>query len=212
MEVPPPPPPPVAVPEVKRRAGDEQDGNRYVRQSGEREETELVELHSEGGLREAARQLLEEKWPKADEAREAQLQQSCAELPLGLVLREKKGEKTVGFVMLLRCVEEERGVIAESVVVAEQARGMGYGRVLMESMHAKARALGFEQVYLCTRDKRDFYQHLGYTICPPVTPKTAAAQLVDSQAVDKLKGLFGGGNPTQSDYLWLKTSLPSSLM
>jgi N-acetylglutamate synthase-like GNAT family acetyltransferase len=109
--------------------------------------------------------------------------------------------------MLLRCVEDSEAVIAESVVVAERVRGRGYGRVIMELMHAQAQSLGFQTVYLCTRDKRDFYQHLGYEVCSAVTPKTAASELIDSSAVNKLKGVFGGGDPTQSEYLWLKISL-----
>lgn len=212
---PPPPLPPAAV--ALKSAGDEVDGNRYVRRpQSDPRPVRLVALHRQQpphrhSMEEQVKRLLAEKWPKTDQVRDGQLARSCDALPLSLVLlmtvkEEEETEAVVGHAMLLRCVEDAKGVIAESVLVAEHLRGMGYGGHLMRLMHEHAVNLGFETVYLSTRDKRDFYQHLGYELCEAVSPHSAASSRVDRDALERLKGAFGGGG-AQSQYVWLRKCL-----
>ena len=206
MQGSPPPPAPAAVSRVA--SGAETLGNEYRRQSGERRPCRLVPLHalSEAHVR-LAGQLLGEKWPRAEETRLAQLASSRDELPVSLVLVSDDGEaeELLGHVRLQRCVEDARGVIAESVVVWQRLRGLGYGGLLMRLMHDFARRHGFATVHLCTQDKRAFYEHLGYRLAGPVSPLSSASQLVDKDALSKLKGVFGAGH-TQ-EFVWLALSL-----
>jgi len=56
--------------------------------------------------------------------------------------------------------------IVENVIVDEQNRGLGFGRVLMDEAEARARAAGCYKIALTSNQKRDdahrFYSRLGY--------------------------------------------------
>lgn len=57
----------------------------------------------------------------------------------------------------------------ESVIIRQNLRGSGYGRILMNKTEEYARACGFSILYLSTHDQHAFYGKLGYDFCPPVT-------------------------------------------
>ncbi|XP_077868281.1 N-alpha-acetyltransferase 80-like, partial [Saccoglossus kowalevskii] len=63
-------------------------------------------------------------------------------------------------------------------VVDKKRRGEGLGRKLMDLTEEHARNMGSHTMYLCTKDKQDFYQHLGYKYCDPVN--TLAAQMLET--------------------------------
>jgi predicted N-acetyltransferase YhbS len=215
MELPPPPPPapppPVPVMAAKGRvAGDEEENNRYVPRPRERDTRafRLVPLHEcDAGMLERVSTLLSERWPKGDRGASSQMAHSCDAFPTSLVLLESdNAQEPLGHLLLSRCLEDDRGLLAESVLVAAKLRGMGVGGRLMELMHAYARSKGFATVYLSTRDKRDFYMHLGYRpIERAVTARKAVGEGLDAEGLDKLKSVFGTGGGGQ--WAWLAFTL-----
>jgi hypothetical protein len=78
----------------------------------------------------------------------------------------------------------------------------------MEVMHSYLRERNVSCVYLSTSDKLNFYTHLGYEKCSPVTPLSSASQLVDTGGLNALKAAFGG-KPLSSfgRCIWLKRNL-----
>lgn len=203
---PPPPPPPSLL--SSGRVGDESDDNRFQRKPLQRLiSVRLVPLHHcSAPMLEAVNQLLSERWPKTDRS-SSQIQNSCDAFPVSLVMLEEGGDGVdpLGHVLLSKCVEDPAGLVAESVLVASCLRGGGMGRRLMELMHSYAKSRGFGTIYLSTRDKRDFYAHLGYVLCEPVSLASAVTAGEDrSNAMLKLKDVFGGAG---SKFLWMKLKL-----
>ena len=45
--------------------------------------------------------------------------------------------------------------------------------------------LGYKQAYLTTRDKNEFYAHLGYEYCEPIISLGSASQLLSDEHVRK---------------------------
>lgn len=206
--LPPPPPPPPGVSKFAiERPGDESDDNRFQKRCLDRQiEVVLTPLHEcASGMLERVFALLSERWPKSDRST-SQIGRSCDSFPVSLVLFDRECEsEPLGHVLLSRCVEDELGLLAESVLVTHRLRGGGIGRKLMELMHEYARQRGFNTVYLSTRDKRDFYAHLGYVVCAPVT---IASQITQerSSAMIKLKDVFGGASAGPK-FVWMKFDL-----
>lgn len=60
----------------------------------------------------------------------------------------------------------------EEVMAAEQRRGSGVGRALMEAVEDRARAAGAAYVALATRRAADFYAALGYEESAAYVKKT----------------------------------------
>jgi N-acetylglutamate synthase-like GNAT family acetyltransferase len=210
---PPPPPPPLLSPASQgvtdqQKVGDETDGNRYVRKAPERTVVAmLTPIHKLGpAMPSAVIALLSEQWPKYDRLSFSQIGSSCESFPVSLVMQEEGTfHVPIGHVLLSRCVEDAAGLLAESIVVSSKMRGTGLGRRLMELMHEYVRSRGFQTVYLATRDKRDFYSHLGYSICEPVTIASAVTAGEErSSAVSKLKDVFGGSD---LKVVWMKKAI-----
>lgn len=219
-ECPPPPPPPPPAPLAAHLglhgvAGDETEGNRYQRRNrpvDAPKELKLLGLHEcDKSMEERVMELLAEKWPKKDEARREQLRASREEMPVSLVLLEGGGGGgmlLVGHAMLLVTVEDPMALLAESVVVAQQFRGMGYGGTLMRLMHDYARRKGYRRIYLATKDKRDFYLHLGYVPAHhSVSAKSAANQKLNVEALAQLRDVLGGGSSQTGQLVWLVITL-----
>lgn len=58
---------------------------------------------------------------------------------------------------------EDSGTLIGSVVVADQLRGKGLGRTLMEELEKRAISMGLREAWLTTDDQEGFYSALGYT-------------------------------------------------
>ena len=67
------------------------------------------------------------------------------------------------------------------VVVPIDRRGQGLGRRLMGLAEDHARHHGYTEIYLTTKDKEGFYEHLGYQYCKPVN--TLNAQVTNAQII-----------------------------
>lgn len=146
--------------------------------------------------------ILCQKWPKADEHRMATFAKSSEDFPLTLVLLEDG--IAIGHVLCSRVCEFDDAVLVESVIVDEALKGMGYGRRLMDHVHNYLKTRGFKLVFLSSSEKVDFYAHLGYEKCGPVTPVSSVAQLVDTEGLNALKAAFGGEQSKSfGRYVWM---------
>jgi predicted N-acetyltransferase YhbS len=205
---PPPPPPRPPVLLIKDVPGDESEDNRFQKRVFEKRiDVEICPLHEcLPGTLDRVYALLSERWPKSDRST-SQIAHSCSSFPTSLVLFEQKlTSEPLGHVLLSRCVEDCFGLLAESVLVTERLRGGGLGRRLMELTHEYARVRGFKTVYLCSRDKRDFYGHMGYVSCNSVSVASAVTTGEErSSALNKLKDVFGGSS--SGKFVWMSLKL-----
>jgi N-acetylglutamate synthase-like GNAT family acetyltransferase len=164
------------------------------------------------GIRLAASELLDEQW--AGRNHERMVRRSCASLPCYLALLERERD-VVGHVAVLRVVGDERSVIVESVVVARVQRGRGFGRVLMAlaEQWIVENVDGVQCVYLSTRDRQGFYEHLGYE---PIDYAVSAVHTGVGDMHKRLEALQlkRGGGSTRSaagtTHSWYKKSIVNS--
>jgi len=56
-----------------------------------------------------------------------------------------------------------------------------FSETLCSSFHVTFCRLGLSTLYLCTHDKQDFYQHLGYQFCCPVLSFGSASNILSEQ-------------------------------
>ncbi|XP_022083069.1 N-acetyltransferase 6-like isoform X2 [Acanthaster planci] len=84
----------------------------------------------------------------------------------------------IGYCRLAKVISVPSSVLIESVVVPKNLRGQGLGRQLMELAETHAKMQGFTTMYLSTKDKQDFYAHLGYEFCKAVN--TLDAQILET--------------------------------
>ncbi|XP_007888426.1 wiskott-Aldrich syndrome protein family member 2-like [Callorhinchus milii] len=160
------------------------------------EELRIVPLHLCPELMETCADLINEEWKRSKASRIHSLQKSSNNFPVCLVLlrplkiADGTGSKTksqlVGHSKLSRVVGQASGLFVETVVVAKEYRGKGYGRKLMESTEAYAKFRGFKTLYLTTHDKQYFYFHLGYTLCKPVQNAGSMTTFVSMEMLERL--------------------------
>lgn len=94
------------------------------------------------------------------------------EFPTSLVLLRKTPQgnaEVVGHSRMNVVPRELDAVWVESVIIRQDLRGSGYGRILMNKTEEYAKVCGFSIVYLSTHDQQVFYGKLGYDFCPPVS-------------------------------------------
>ncbi|XP_058244657.1 N-alpha-acetyltransferase 80-like isoform X2 [Hemibagrus wyckioides] len=142
----------------------------------------IVPLHHRWDLLEACAELLNTQWQRSMGARLHSLRQSSDSYPACLVLL--KGDMLIGHARVSR-VLGSRSAFVESVVVRDDLRGQGYGRVLMEGVERYARTKGFTRLYLTTHDKQYFYAHLGFELSRPVQNVGTLASLMPMELLHK---------------------------
>lgn len=143
---------------------------------------DLIPLHKFPQYTERCIELLNEEWPRSVYARTLSLSKSCDQLPTSLILLNTTNENNnilFGHSKLCKIPNNEHECWLEGVVIFKSERGKGYGRILMEKTENYAKKIGFTTIYLSTHDKRDFYAHLGYFLCPPVVNLGANANLLN---------------------------------
>lgn len=91
-------------------------------------------------------------------------------MPTSLVLTTDNNRTVVGHLKLSPIATRSRACFVESVVVDRNQRGKGLGRLIMKYAEDYCRQyLLLSTVYLSTMDKVEFYEKIGYEICPPVS-------------------------------------------
>jgi len=134
----------------------------------------VEKLHEHPELLSKCCDLLNQEWPRSRAARMHSLQKSRPDLPCSLVMTpDASGEPpdVIGHSRLSILYAAPDACWIESVIVCEERRGQGLGKKIMEETETLAKSLGYKVAYLCTRDKLEFYSHIGYKQCEPVTPR-----------------------------------------
>ncbi|XP_038071822.1 N-alpha-acetyltransferase 80-like [Patiria miniata] len=134
-------------------------------------------LHRRPDLMDASVELLNAQWPRSKAARLHSLDKSCEGLPYSLVM-VNANNAVIGYCRLAKVISVPSSVLIESVVVPENLRGRGLGRRVMDLAESHAKRQGFTTMYLSTKDKQDFYAHLGYEFCKAVN--TLDAQMIET--------------------------------
>ncbi|XP_078270274.1 uncharacterized protein naa80 isoform X2 [Rhinoraja longicauda] len=160
------------------------------------EELRAVPLHYCPELVEACADLINEEWKRSKASRIHTLQKSSNSFPVCLVLKKilkdagstsiENRSQLVGHSKLSLVVGKSTGLFVETVVVAKEFRGKGYGRKLMEATEAYAKNRGFKTLYLTTHDKQDFYSHLGYVLTDPVQNAGSISTFMNMEFLEKL--------------------------
>merc|ERR1712226_201125 len=101
-------------------------------------------------------------WPQAD--RLSWLKRSNERFPLSFVLLNPVCVSVVGHVRLCMIADREDSVYIESVIVASNHRGKGYGSHLMKLTESECNKRGFKEAFLATSDKEAFYAHIGSSV------------------------------------------------
>ena len=99
------------------------------------------------------------------------LENSRDEFPIcfALVKENCSAIEVIGHSRLNLIPNKHDSIWVESVVIKEDHRGLGYGKILMLKTEAYAQMLGFQNCILSTHDKQSFYKRLGYDFCKSVT-------------------------------------------
>ncbi|XP_064489827.1 N-alpha-acetyltransferase 80-like isoform X1 [Ornithodoros turicata] len=131
---------------------------------------ELLELHNCPEFLDVCCKVLNAEWSRSYAAREHSLKKSNSDLPVSLILVERKESSTefLGHAKLTKVVGKPHSCIVESVIIVPQKRGRGLGKLLMIQVEDYARRKGFTHCHLNTFDKVEFYKHLGYVESTPV--------------------------------------------
>ncbi|KAG8185013.1 hypothetical protein JTE90_017037 [Oedothorax gibbosus] len=134
-------------------------------------ELSFVLLHERPEYLKDCAVLLSNQWKRSLSARIQSIEKSYKDLPDSLLLLESVDNepKVIGHSRLTRVLEDSDGCWIGSVVIAEEKRGLGFGKLLMQKSEEHAKQFGFLTAYLNTKDKQGFYEHLGYTYGEPVT-------------------------------------------
>ncbi|XP_044129098.1 N-alpha-acetyltransferase 80 [Bufo gargarizans] len=168
----------------------------------------LVPLHHHPDLTASCAKLLNQTWKRSLGARMHSLERSADEFPLCLVLVGAPEGPALGHARLCRVVGLQDSLFVESVVVSAELRGKGYGRKLMEATERYARGRGFQNLYLTTHDKQDFYHHLGYRLSEPVQNMGSLNSLLPATMIQKM--VASKTNPTSNHHPVSSTAPPSS--
>ncbi|KAL6065384.1 N-acetyltransferase 6 [Balamuthia mandrillaris] len=186
-------------------------GEQHLHYSDSEGGLKVVAAHEVDHLLQKAAELLNGHWKQGEEVRLAGLRKSCDTFPLHLLLVD--AEENVLAHSKLSHVDSHNGqgeaALIESVIVDPTLRGKGLGRIIMEATEKAAIERHCFTLYLSTADKQEFYRHLGFTECEPVTSLGSNAKQISSAQLSALARIFGGqGGPKQGiNQTWMKKVL-----
>ena len=173
-----------------------------------------VALHHATKYAEEAAALIGKQWNHKDREVErnirSMVQESKDNLPCHLALllkvpttpsteeveeevgHKEHGYEVVGHLKLVRAASRGDGTacIMYSLVVDEDLRGLGLGRLLTEEGEKYARELNISYMYLFTDDKVPFYEHIGYKQCEPISSLGKNASRLNVKQLSALENLF----------------------
>ncbi|RUS81682.1 hypothetical protein EGW08_010544 [Elysia chlorotica] len=135
------------------------------------EDFQVLPVHQHIHLQDECSEILNQQWPRSKAARNHSINKSTDTLPVSLAFVrhfENKADEVLGFSKISAVQGIKDAGLIESVVLREDNRGKGLGRVLMNLTEQYGHKLGIRRMYLSTKDKEGFYAHLGYEKCQPV--------------------------------------------
>ncbi|CAI4228046.1 unnamed protein product [Auanema sp. JU1783] len=138
----------------------------------------LVPLFDRQDLARKCINLLNEEWPRSDGSREHSQKKSCrSEPPMSFLLIRNIDDELVGHARVCNLPNKREGCWIESVIVSGKERSKGLGKLLMLETEKFVKRFGYNQAFLCTEDKEEFYRRCGYVECDPVIHSTAATSV-----------------------------------
>ncbi|KAH3745697.1 hypothetical protein Pelo_12879 [Pelomyxa schiedti] len=141
----------------------------------------LLKVHENRWVVDPLGDVLNSHWPRSKQNRTETLLKSNDGLPLHFALVLCDGKTVIGgysFAFVVHSpVTTPHPVGIENVLVSSQWRGRNYGTILLNHAQKTATEMGFDAIYLSTKDKHDFYAHHGFIDGPSVTitPSTTLA-------------------------------------
>lgn len=119
--------------------------------------------------------LLNQEWPRSYGSRQHSQEKSCrSSPPMSFLFIEIETDKLIGHARLCLIPNRPLSCWIESVIVDKEYRGNGLGKLLMALLEETAKAFGFKEAYLCTKNKVVFYERCGYKKCDPIFHPTTA--------------------------------------
>jgi N-acetylglutamate synthase-like GNAT family acetyltransferase len=113
--------------------------------------------------------LINSEWPRSRVARLWSLESSKDKLPTSLVLI-KNEQLVLAHAKLSQIPADSESVFLESVVVSQQQRGKGYGKLIVKETEKYCREfLQLKSIVLSTVGQEMFYAKLGYENCEPIS-------------------------------------------
>ncbi|KAL5283520.1 NAT6 family protein [Megaselia abdita] len=130
----------------------------------------VVPIHEYPELMQQCCDLINSEWPRSDTARMRSLETSCDTLPVCLILTTDGLRQVIAHCKLSPIPGKKNACFCESVVVHQNHRGQGFGRLIMKCAEDYCRLmLDLDSVYLSTTDQEGFYEKIGYEYCAPVS-------------------------------------------
>lgn len=112
--------------------------------------------------------LINSEWKRSETARLRSLEASSDNLPTSLILL--LGNQVVGHCKLSSIPSKSDACFVESVVVAKEFRGRGFGSFLMKKTEDYCKnVLRLNVIYLSTKGQEQFYSKLNYNTCEPIS-------------------------------------------
>ncbi|CAD5214462.1 unnamed protein product [Bursaphelenchus okinawaensis] len=136
--------------------------------------------------------LLNEEWPKSGAFRLNSLNKYCKSCPpMSLLLLNEETRELIGHARFLNVCNYGGGRAAylESLIIAKQHRGKGYGKILVHKCVQKATDDGYNVVILCTEDQMLFYEKCGFEWCEflPVSTMEMESCVANSIVFSEIK-------------------------
>eukprot|EP00736_Rhodelphis_marinus_P012269 Rmarinus@m.7823 len=151
-------------------------------------------LHERPDVTPQVVEVLQAEWPRSASCWENSLNQSTPEKPCIVLFHEGV---VVGFSRLHGTpVDGRNGIVCVDVVVRADHRGRGFGRKLMQHTETEAKKIGYESIFLSTKDQVSFYEHLGYEKCDDVAVVGTAGKALSAAQVNNLSALFARKSPS----------------
>ncbi|GAB6020641.1 hypothetical protein CHUAL_003312 [Chamberlinius hualienensis] len=148
----------------------------------------VLPLHHHPQYKEECSLILNAEWPRSRIARLHELSKSSDELPCSLVLVRKTDEDVViGHSKIGLVAGQTRHCCIKSVVIRNEFRGQGMGKLLMLETEAYAFSLGYHWSCLTTHDQQGFYQKLGYIECTPMCFLASGKTSLTSKLLEKME-------------------------
>ncbi|TKR67976.1 hypothetical protein L596_024037 [Steinernema carpocapsae] len=155
--------------------------------------------------------ILNKEWPRSRTQRETSIRRASNRKPPMALVLVRNGSELGGHARLCELPQDDQGCWVESVILHENLRGLGIGRILMDLLEDKAKEFGFSKMYLSTEDKQKFYEKCGFSCCTPVLNAGASSRLLAGRNISRLLGSHPSNGHPPASSLSQKPALASTV-